>query len=635
MKSGPILRCLAAALALLCVQSASALPFTVDNSFNPGTGANGLVESTVVQSDHKILICGNFTTFNGTPHAYIARLNQDGSIDNSFNADVGYWVRHMALQSDGKIVIGGFFTDVQGIPRNRIARLNTSGTLDTSFDPGTGCETKIVPPDPLDPFVFAVAVQPNGKILIGGNFVTYNGHTNVGLVRVNTDGTRDTNFNVGEGVNSWVRSMLVQTNGQIMITGWFTSYDNHFHSRMALLNTDGSDVQSFNPHFGELSSVYTVAQVAGGKYIVAGHATDTNNPSYWDREMARLNADGSFDTNFLGYANEKVESVKIQPDGKIVMGGYFSAVNGVPRSNLARLNADGSLDSDFAPVADNYVWTIALQADGRILATGGFTTVDGVSRNGIARFSDVPSSNNIPVITLLTQTVDSRTAIFSGSTHLTSTLLNSGQPLNPRNRVVNVNDFNDDGKPDLIWQQIGTSPVVSIWYMDGTNVLSQSMLGNQPAVRGWRVAGSGDFNGDGKTDLVLQFGAHISFWFLNGTNVTSTNGMTMMAATWRLVGATDLDQDGQPDLVWQHPAGYLAMTHMNGAAVRDSVVLHKRVPIGWAVRALSDFSADGKADLLFQNGFGGINVWNFSDTNYISSSARGRIGTAWRVLGTY
>src|ERR1051325_10595571 len=119
----------------------------LDTSFDPGSGANDLVESLVVQPDGKILICGIFTQFNGQPRSYIARLNPDGSLDNTFVAAPSYWVRYMALQGDGKILIGGFFTNVGGAPRNRIARLNPDGSLDTSFDPGHGCEGKVVPAD--------------------------------------------------------------------------------------------------------------------------------------------------------------------------------------------------------------------------------------------------------------------------------------------------------------------------------------------------------------------------------------------------------------------------------------------------------------------------------------------------------
>src|SRR5688500_11684120 len=75
----------------------------LDTTFEIGTGANGIVEQVLQQPDGKILICGNFTTFNGANKGYVARLNNSGSVDRTFTAGPGYWVRHLALQADGKI----------------------------------------------------------------------------------------------------------------------------------------------------------------------------------------------------------------------------------------------------------------------------------------------------------------------------------------------------------------------------------------------------------------------------------------------------------------------------------------------------------------------------------------------------
>src|SRR5881394_3924530 len=114
-------RCRIALLTLIgCLNIFARSASLVDGAFNIGTGANGIVEQVLQQPDGKILICGNFTTFNGQPKLYMARLNNDGSVDTSFTAGPGYWTRHMALQSDGKIVIGGYFTTIEGQKWNRI-----------------------------------------------------------------------------------------------------------------------------------------------------------------------------------------------------------------------------------------------------------------------------------------------------------------------------------------------------------------------------------------------------------------------------------------------------------------------------------------------------------------------------------
>jgi len=358
----------------------------LDTSFDPGTGANGIIETILPRTNGTILACGNFSTFNNTSNGYIVCLNSDGSINTNFHAHPSYWVRTMALQPDGKIVIGGFFNYVQGVSRNLVARLNSDGSLDTTFDPGAGANgvLGVAIDGDADPFIFATAIQPDGKILITGNFTNYNGTDRYGLARLNTDGSLDTNFNVGAGfnVNSWGRSLLVQTNNQILATGWFTSYNNHGYNRMVRLNSDGSADTTFNPFFGDLTAIYNAVQLPDGEYNVVG---DSQNTNLFRTDQARLHPNGTFDTNYVGQDNDKTETIKMQPDGKLLIGGYFSEMDGAPRSCLARVNADGTLDQNFAPNIDNFVWTVALQSDGRILIGGGFFHVDGVSRSSIAR----------------------------------------------------------------------------------------------------------------------------------------------------------------------------------------------------------------------------------------------------------
>lgn len=353
----------------------------------------GIVEQIVPQPDGKLLICGNFAHFNGEQKSYIARLNADGSVDDSFSAGVSYWVRTMALQPDGKIIIGGFFNNVETASRNLIARLNPDGSLDYSFDPGNGCTGSLgtAIDGNTNSFIFYTALQPDGKILITGNFTAFNGVGRNGIARLNTNGTLDVTFNVGGGINggSWGRSILVQTNNQIMLTGWFTSYNGGGFNRMVRINPDGSADASFTPYFGDKTAVYTCVQLANGQYIVAGHCENTNN--YFTNEIARLNSDGSYDYSFHASANDKVETIRLQPDGKIVMAGYFSLADGIGVSSVARLNPDGSLDRSFFANFDNFEWYTCILPTGKILFGGGSYTVDGITRAGIVRLNPGPS----------------------------------------------------------------------------------------------------------------------------------------------------------------------------------------------------------------------------------------------------
>ena len=126
--------------------------------FDPGAGADGVVEAVVLQSDGRILIAGNFTHVGGSACEYFARLNASGSLDNLFNAtvDINNTVSSMDVQLDGKVLIGGVFDSVSGVPKQYLARMNPDGILDQSFDPGSW----------LNGSVTSIVVQSDGKVLI-------------------------------------------------------------------------------------------------------------------------------------------------------------------------------------------------------------------------------------------------------------------------------------------------------------------------------------------------------------------------------------------------------------------------------------------------------------------------------------
>jgi uncharacterized delta-60 repeat protein len=358
----------------------------VDTSFEIGTGADGLVEQVLELPDGKVLICGNFTTFNGKDRSYIARLNSNGTVDLSFDAHPNYWVRHMAVQQDGKIVIGGYFVTVSDVPRNLIARLNADGSLDTIFDPGTGATDIIAGgvDGNMTPFVFWVEIQPDQKILITGNFRNYNGESSTGLARLNPDGRRDETFKFGWGLDSWGRVIKLASNGQIYVGGWFTSISGNNANRLARLNSDGTFDDTFKPYYGDRTAVYAIAELPDGKLITAGHSADESGSF---KEIVRLNPDGSIDPAWQGSTNEKTESLLLLRNGKLLVGGYFSSMDGSPRPGIGRLNEDGTLDDVFYVNLDNFVWTVAPGQNDKIYISGGFDVVDGLPRAGVARLN--------------------------------------------------------------------------------------------------------------------------------------------------------------------------------------------------------------------------------------------------------
>ncbi len=401
-----------------------------DATFNVGGGADATVYACALQPDGKILIGGDFTTFNGSDRARIARLNADGSVDTGFNPGTGATgtVYAIAVRPDGKIMIGGSFSWYNGTTRVRIARLNSDGSLDTAFDPGTGATNTIR----------SIALRPDNKILIAGDFIGYNGTARSRIARLTADGSLDTSFDPGSGANAHIRTCVLQSDGRVLIGGLFTTFNGAARNRFTRLNADGALDNTFNVGSGADNTVYTCALQTDGRIVVGG-SFGTFGGSVRPR-MVRLNANGTVDSGFdpgaggsadvktcairsdgavliggefsafggvvgkyimrllangqpdTGYnhgngANDQVAAMEYLPDGKIVLGGSFTSYNGIMRVRLARLEPDGTLDTSFDPGdgASSIVRVIAAQPDGKILIGGAFSTYNGVTRSGIAR----------------------------------------------------------------------------------------------------------------------------------------------------------------------------------------------------------------------------------------------------------
>jgi len=355
-------------------------PGSNDLTFNPGTGTNNQVWAVTVQPDGKIILGGTFTSYNGTSCNNIVRINSDGSIDQGFNpsgSGANFTVWHITLQPDGKILIGGYFSTYNGVTRIRIARLNQNGTLDNTFNPGSGPNSQ----------VYIIAVQPDGKILVGGNFTVCNGVQCNRLVRLNSNGSVDTGFDTQVGATDQIRAIVVQNDGKILIGGAFTSYNGISRNRYARLNSDGTLDTGFDIGNGFNTTVHAIAVQSDSKILAGGQFTDYNGTT--SNLIARLNNDATIDTSFNpgSGANDAVRKIAVQNDGKIVVVGYFTVFSGVNRNSIVRLNPDASIDMSFdpGPGADNYMYSIDIMDNGRIVVGGEFTYYDWLSRGRVTR----------------------------------------------------------------------------------------------------------------------------------------------------------------------------------------------------------------------------------------------------------
>lgn len=361
---------------------------SVDPGFDAGIGFNGSVFSLARQPGGSIVAGGDFTTVNGLPRNRLARVLTNGVEDSVFMAGLSGAngpVRSVICQSDTRLLVGGQFTTFNNVSRNYLTRLNTDGSLDTTFDPGSGADAP----------VFSLAegfVGGARKLYVGGNFTTFNGFNSPGLVRLNDNGTVDPQFDLAEGVNGPVYAIVVYpTNtinaGKVVIGGAFSSVNGVARAGIARLNPDGSLDATFDPGAGANAEVRALALQSDGKIVLGGAFTSVAGQPF--SHLARLNLNGSADGGFaIGVgANDSVYALAIQADNRIVVGGEFVQASGVTRRRITRLMPDGTVDPtiNFGSGANGFVDALVVQPDGNLVMGGGFTAVQGQTANHIAR----------------------------------------------------------------------------------------------------------------------------------------------------------------------------------------------------------------------------------------------------------
>ncbi len=336
------------------------------------------VNALSLQPDGKLVIGGNFSNTSAPVTASgISRLTASGSLDTSFDDGPGVSalpVTVLARQADGMILVGGEFTSIRGVARNRIARLQPSGALDYTFDPGTGPGNAIV----SDNVIQAITVQPDGKILVGGKFTTWNGAANRALVRLNADGTLDSTFTHFDtlvtffGTTGSVEAVALQPiatapHFSIIASGLFARQSGaNARGSIVRLNANGTRDTSFDLTSGPLDGVF-VSQVTSlavqpdGKIVAGGQFTTFNGAAA--KHLVRLNNNGTNDGPFLtslgaGLTSTQalcdVTCLRVQADGGILVGGYFEKSAAVPQS-IARFLAAGTRDTAFMPAIESWV----------------------------------------------------------------------------------------------------------------------------------------------------------------------------------------------------------------------------------------------------------------------------------------
>lgn len=452
-----------------------------DVSFNTGTGFllgtsdyGSDVSAIKILNDGKILVGGTFNNFNGNSVKGLVKLNPDGSLDSSFNYFVNgsnpyVIIKNISVLPDNKIIIisGSLYS-----PAN-VSRLNSDGSIDSTFN--LKLNLNLNKPFFYESFITSQNIQSDGKILIGGYFDIYDGVGRKNLIRFNQDGTLDSSFStgIGTGANNYINDIVIQPNSQMIIGGYFTAYNGIVRKKIARIDVNGNLDVSFNPEFSLSSEIKLLALQNDGKIFVAGIFGNVNNTQ--TKPLVRLNSDGSLDSSFNFFKTGGIKSLAIQTDGKVLVGGGLGSVVSATSidQSITRLNADGSKDMGFSVTSNNQVYTCAIQNDGKIIIGGNFTTINGVAKKGIARLN-VDGSLDLsfdPVFTQINQNQyvssiciqdDGKVIIYSqmlsnpilnnylfrvDTNGVTDTSFNSG--IGPNN-IVNKILYQPDGKITLV-----------------------------------------------------------------------------------------------------------------------------------------------------------------------------------------
>ena len=377
---------------------------SIPDAFDPG--ANGIVQALAVQPDGRILVGGQFTTLGGggtgtTMRNFIGRLNADGTLDTTFDPGANNRVYAIVVQPDGRILVAGLFTTLGGggtgiSTRNFLGRLNADGNLDTTFNPGANGE------------IYSLALQADGKILVGGNFSMLGGggtgeSARSRIARLNANGSLDTSFD--PGANGIVQALAVQLDGRILVGGQFTTLGGgglgaFARNRIGRLISDGSLDTSFNP--GANNGVLALAVQSDGRILASGlfNALGGGTGTSTHNFIGRLNVDGTVDETFNPGANGAVRTLSQQTDGRTLVAGDFTLLGGGATGNstrnfIGRLNADGSVDFTFDAGANGQVLALALQSDGKILVGGSSFNMLGGGGTGTTTRSRIGRLTNI------------------------------------------------------------------------------------------------------------------------------------------------------------------------------------------------------------------------------------------------
>ena len=356
--SWSLLRRIGSSLPLLLGAWATALhaqPGSLDLGFKAAFTTGEVGFSVAVQPDRKVIAAGTFG---------VLRFLPDGRVDPAFQSippgpapftGPGSGIGAVALQPDGRILVTGSFTNADGMPLPELMRLNADGSQDPSFN----VDARVSPSGKL------IVVQLDGMVLTSGLITRPGEDYFLGLLRLRADGSLDPSFDASSVPTGDPSALALAADGRIYVSA---------DGGIARVHSNGLRDESFNPEL-DLTPPGTIAVQRDGKLLV-GQYSDGPGPPF--KPVRRLLLDGKDDPDWIVPAfnggDAVVYAILVQPDGKVLVGGNnLEAFNGVPNAHLGRLNSDGSVDTTFDTGADLHYYSVedmALAPDGKVLVAG-------------------------------------------------------------------------------------------------------------------------------------------------------------------------------------------------------------------------------------------------------------------------
>ncbi|MCF3651112.1 delta-60 repeat domain-containing protein [Synoicihabitans lomoniglobus] len=340
---------------------------SLDLAFRPAVDDSVLAMQVLADGD--ILVGGAFTRFvdldteEETVAAYLLRLNPDGTRDDGTVWQTNGSVESLLTLRDGRVLVlgtfGAIYSDDDRSVRTEppVVVYGTESGVDIAWN--TRADV-----DP-DRYIGALTVQRSGQILAGGRFDGLAGSSWENVLRFTAQGSIDGSFALR--ADGAVHTLIDRVPSGI----WDT-----LRSPVAWMAADGLDFAGANyAHLSALSGrVQSAARESDGSVLLGGYFTNTANTS--GSNLVRLRVDGTFDPDFRPNPNSTVTEIALQPDGRIIIVGSFDDVDGVEENYIARLWPDGSVDTTFKAVPQSSISTVALQEDGKILIGGSFQYFD-------------------------------------------------------------------------------------------------------------------------------------------------------------------------------------------------------------------------------------------------------------------